>query len=96
MTAFLPLAPLPILMLVVLTDHAAKRKGGQILSKVAFTLAVCAEIPMMVWVHRTVVDESLALYIAYGGTILATFAEYWIVQVVIERVLKKLGNDLRP
>jgi len=95
-TALLLLAQLPILMLVVLTDRAAKRKEDQVLSKIAFTLAVCAEIPMIVWVHRTVVDESLALYIAYGGAILATYAEYWTVQVVIERVLKRLGNDLRP
>lgn len=96
MTALLLLAPLPILMLVVLTDRAAKRKGGQVLSKIAFTLAVSAEIPMMVWVHRTVADESLALYIAYGGAILATYAEYLTAQVVIERMLKRFRNDLRP
>ena len=75
MTALLILTPFPILAMVVLTDHFARRKTGRILSKLAFTLAVCAEIPMMVWVHRSVADESLALYIAYGGAILTVYAE---------------------
>ena len=95
MTALLFLAPFPILMLVALTDHFAKRKGAWILSKLTFTLAVSAEVPMMVWVHRSVADESLALYVAYGGAILAVYAEYWLAQVIIERVLKRFSNDLQ-
>ena len=93
MTALLFLVPLPILMLVVLADHFAKRKGAWILSKLAFTLAVCAEVPMMVWVYRSVADESLALYIAYGGAILTVYAEYWLTQVFIDWVLRRFNRQ---
>ncbi len=93
MTALLILTPFPILAMVVLTDHFARRKTGRILSKLAFTLAVCAEIPMMVWVHRSVADESLALYIAYGGAILTVYAEYWLTQVFIDWVLRRFNRQ---
>ena len=62
----------------------------------AWILAVWGEIPLLVWVHRSVVDESAALYVAYFGALVLLYIQYWVAQIIAGWVSGRLRRQQGP
>lgn len=69
---------------------------GRLYRTIAWILAVCGEIPILVWVHRSVVDESAALYLAYMGALVFLYFQYWVAQLLVEQVLRRIKHSPQP
>lgn len=96
MTPILLTLPFPILVLAVISDRIAEKRMTRLFRLSAWILAVWGEIPLLVWVHRSVVDESAALYVAYFGALVFLYLQYWVAQSIVGRIVRRLNRQTPP
>ena len=92
MTALFLILPFPILIMAALSNRVPEKRMARLFRLTAWILAVWGEIPLLVWVHRSVVDESAALYLAYFGALVFLYFQYWVAQLIVGWGIKRLSR----
>jgi hypothetical protein len=92
-TLVLVLVPVPILLVVAVCDYFADGKRYKLFATVGQILAFAAEVPVLVWVHRSVKDEALALWVFYGLVLVLLWVEYFLARLVVFRIIPRLKKQ---
>jgi hypothetical protein len=92
-TLVLLLVPVPFLLVVAVCDYFADGKRYKLFATVGQILTFSAEVPALVWVHRSVKDEALALWVFYGLVLALLWVEYFLARLVVFRAIRRLKKQ---
>ena len=91
-TPLLLVISIPLLFIVAVVEYYAMVKWETTLGMLAQIIAFAAEVPLLVWIHRSVKDERVALWVAYFLILAFLWGEYALVRFITFRILKRVGR----